>query len=917
MPETFAAWIATNTLTAASVLTYSQIVVATYVALAAVSYSYGQHQRRKAQRSARDRLNSSFADRLVMTATAQAARSRVYGRVRNVDSILFKATHGANKEFYTLVIALAGHEVDAVETVYFNELPVVLDGSGFVQTLPYLMQRPESASAGLNVVGGSGSVVLPNTPAAGSVTMVIQIGESTYSFTPTITGNTVSASGAPVDGAWQVIYQTTISYPKARVRAFTGAASQNLYTVLEPLVGTQVQVTDRFAGVACLVVTLEFDQDAFPAGVPQISAVMRGARIFDPRSSVTAWTENPALIARDWSLHANGGGCVVSEINEPAFAAAANACDISTTFATSAGNETRPLYQCGTVAPLDANPDDVLSEICESMAGQWAWASGKLSVRAGVYRAPVATITEDWCTGVEDITIVSSSPTAEAINIMRPTMADAANHYVSAPAADVRAPAYITADGRELPSELQLGAVTRAVHAQHVSGVLMREARESLTLNLPCNLRAYQLEVFDVVAVTLPRFGFAAKLFEVAGWNFSLTGGVVLSLRETAAAIYTPDAIFSIYSISPNSNLPYPTQVPLLTGLAAVSGTVAQQDGSVLARTRISWAASTSQAVRQSGSVEVQYAEAGVALPTADWPSAPPASGRSESVDVFGLRIGVYYLLRGRFRNTLGMAGPWSPHLLHQVVGRRQRIIFRQVTAPTGAQSADGDEWFDTDDGNRYYVRAAGTWVAVPDGNKVTTFVQTTAPTASAVGDLWLDSDDGNKLYRWSGSAWVALPVGTGGIQANAVTKVYSGEVLAVAVTGTAGTGPQGYDTIKWSLIDTMAFTASFTGDALLNLSGVLSFSGTPSIETNYLWCEAWVNCDFNADNVVDAGEQLIYLFGKAFSTTAPQASFPFAYSGKKAVTSGVNYSWKLYGKRLEGTVTADRLTWRIEELKR
>lgn len=38
---------------------------------------------------------------------------------------------------------------------------------------------------------------------------------------------------------------------------------------------------------------------------------------------------------------------------------------------------------------------------------------------------------------------------------------------------------------------------------------------------------------------------------------------------------------------------------------------------------------------------------------------------------------------------------------------------------------------------------------------KITTFRQTSAPTATAVGDLWYDSDDGNKMYRWSGSTWV------------------------------------------------------------------------------------------------------------------------------------------------------------------
>ncbi len=40
---------------------------------------------------------------------------------------------------------------------------------------------------------------------------------------------------------------------------------------------------------------------------------------------------------------------------------------------------------------------------------------------------------------------------------------------------------------------------------------------------------------------------------------------------------------------------------------------------------------------------------------------------------------------------------------------------------------------------------------------KITTFYQTTIPTAEGVGDLWVDTDDKNKLYRWDGNNWVLV----------------------------------------------------------------------------------------------------------------------------------------------------------------
>ena len=51
------------------------------IAITVVSAISSNHQRIKAERKARDDYNASLEDRLVMTDTANGARSRVYGRV--------------------------------------------------------------------------------------------------------------------------------------------------------------------------------------------------------------------------------------------------------------------------------------------------------------------------------------------------------------------------------------------------------------------------------------------------------------------------------------------------------------------------------------------------------------------------------------------------------------------------------------------------------------------------------------------------------------------------------------------------------------------------------------------------------------------------------------------------------------------
>ena len=187
----------------------------------------------------------------------------------------------------------------------------------------------------------------------------------------------------------------------------------------------------------------------------------------------------------------------------------------------------------------------------------------------------------------------------------------------------------------------------------------MREAREALTVKLPCNMRALQLELFDVVTLTLPTFGFVAKEFEVLGWNFSIDAGVMLTLRETSAAIFDPGTGFATLDVAANTLLPKPWEVEQITGVTVTSGTTTEVDKSILVRTTVSWTAAVSDAVRKHGRIEVQYTRAGATLPSSDWPSVE-APGDATSVTITGLGQGVHYLFRVRARSNLGVRGLWS-----------------------------------------------------------------------------------------------------------------------------------------------------------------------------------------------------------------------------------------------------------------
>jgi len=103
---------------------------------------------------------------------------------------------------------------------------------------------------------------------------------------------------------------------------------------------------------------------------------------------------------------------------------------------------------------------------------------------------------------------------------------------------------------------------------------------------------------------------------------------------------------------------------------------------------------------------------------------------------------------------------------------------YYSTTAPSSP--VQGDLWIDQSTGNTLKRWTNGSWVVITDSDvkaalnkandakaiadgKVQTFFQANPPasTGLADGDLWFDTDDGNKMYRWDGvsttKSWVSV----------------------------------------------------------------------------------------------------------------------------------------------------------------
>jgi hypothetical protein len=470
------------------------------VAILAGGLAYSQSQKSKAERAARAAFNAAQVDRLVNVASSVAGRELVLGRVRKGGAIFFKGSVGADNSKFVMCMALAAHEIDAVETIYLNDVPVTLDGSGYVQEEPYKMAKLENAQ---ETFSGS-SIVLAHVPEAASVVVTRQ--PNTVFSDPgahvneviahTLVGSTVTIGDA-LGGT--VSYQYNAAVSKVKIRSYLGTHSQTADATLISLFPTLWTSAHRARGVAYLICEFDYDETAFPSGLPNVSATIRGAKLYDPRTATTAWSENPALMVRHVLTHPQfGKRASITAAEDARITAAANVCDTSAVYTVAFWPTARALYTASIVLPFGASARDALDDLAQAMAGQWAYAAGEFYLRAGGYTASVLTLTDadlavvqrdqDGSENQSPVNITTHRARDQMFNVVTATIWDAAQHYKQTTLTPLKGAALITRDGAELVQDVSMPAVSYAPQALHIAGIMLRDARDPLAVVLPFKL---------------------------------------------------------------------------------------------------------------------------------------------------------------------------------------------------------------------------------------------------------------------------------------------------------------------------------------------------------------------------------------------------------------------------------------------
>jgi hypothetical protein len=435
---------------------------------------------------------------------------------------------------------------------------------------------------------------------------------------------------------------------KSKIRIIKRNGSQ---TTANATMMSEAGVPSTFIGrgIAHLYVRLEYDADVFGGGIPTFTAVVKGKKVYDPRTATTAYSANAALCIRDYITSAYG--LSDSTINDTYFSAAANDCDDNIPLKSGTQDRyTQDRYVINGVVRADSTVGAALSDMMQSCNGALYYSGGEWKLRVGVYEAPVKSFTLDDLRS--SITLPTKMSRRDNFNRVVGSFVNASADWIEADYPTVSSSFFLNTEdnGIENVMDLPLPMVTNGARAQRIAKQALFRSREQMTISAEFGLSALSLEVGDIIDLTVAEYGFTNKEFEVKSWKLLISeaGGVRvgLVLRETSQEAFAWDAEEEELAAN-NSNLPAYYEVGGV-GVSIVGDLrlVNQQVVGALLVT----VTSNSENIDQ---FEAQYRKYGETA----WKSL----GRSTSneFEVVGVSDGAFDV-RARGINALGIRGDWT-----------------------------------------------------------------------------------------------------------------------------------------------------------------------------------------------------------------------------------------------------------------
>lgn len=391
------------------------------------------------------------------------------------------------------------------------------------------------------------------------------------------------------------------------INKYTGTDSQTADTTF---VDASIGWTSdhRLRGLAYMAIRLKYDRDAF-SGIPTITAVVRGKKVFDPRTSTTAWSDNPALCLRDYLTNTRyGKGLSTSLLDNQSFEDAADACETLVSKYTGAGS-TEAIFQCNAILDTSESLFANVQKLLRGMRGLMPYSNGVYSVI--VEDDADSSFDFDTTNIVGGIQVVTT-PKNQRYNKVTAKFANPATNWqedsvIWPEAGSTEETNFLNADNNiELSTEITLPTITDYYAARDIARILCLASRQqTLTVSIVATSEALQCAVGDIVTLTHPTPAWSSKEFRVTSLQLMAEGEVRVALQEHDATIY-PWVTDAEANAVQQSTLPNPFSVGVPTNLTVTPAASVNEDGTSIPVVEVSWTATADQFVDE---YEVQYSK--------------------------------------------------------------------------------------------------------------------------------------------------------------------------------------------------------------------------------------------------------------------------------------------------------------------
>jgi hypothetical protein len=430
--------------------------------------------------------------------------------------------------------------------------------------------------------------------------------------------------------------------------------------------------------IAYLRIRLTWDEDRvkFPNGVPNISAIIKGKKVYDPRKDSTSsvydsslgvsshrvdtestweWSQNPALCMRDYLTNQKYGlGESNDNMDLESIASVADICDEQVSLD---DGTTHDKYHCDGIVDTGNSIKSNIEALVSCMGGRIGYVNGKYFVQAAEYEVPTVTISEEHMVG--PLSVQTKQSRRSIYNGVKGTFVSEEENYIVADYPSKTDSTYATEDGDPIYLDMPLPFVTNQVRAQRLAKIALQRSRQQVIATVPLNLAGLQFKAGDFIQINNSRMGWTNKPFEVLDYTLDInaSGTITVNVQciETDSSVYdwTAATDEETYNEATDPSTDDGTTVNAPTGLTLTETVDVSKDGAVSSSIQVSYTAST------SAFVDFYQARA---FPTADTDDKLFVRTEGTSLTFRGLKntsAGVEYKVRVRAVNTSGVRSAW------------------------------------------------------------------------------------------------------------------------------------------------------------------------------------------------------------------------------------------------------------------